>query len=150
MRAMLLTRRGLLRAIDQQRVQQAIREAERQTSGELRVSVSRFFWGDVRKVADRAFGRLGMTATAQRNGILFFIVPSRRRFVVLGDKGIHAKVGQDFWNDLTAAISAEFKKGRFQEGLLNGIAEAGARLGAAFPYNPATDKNELPDDIDIT
>jgi len=145
-----MRRRKLIERIELIKIKAAIQAAEKETSGEIRVSIAPFFWGKIRPVAERAFVRLGMTATRDRNGILFFIVPSRRRFVVLGDKGIHAKVGQDFWNDLTAAISAEFKKGRFQEGLLNGIAEAGARLGAAFPYNPATDKNELPDDIDIT
>jgi uncharacterized membrane protein len=149
MRAMLLTRRGLLRAIDQQRVQQAIREAERQTSGELRVSVSRFFWGDVRKVADRAFGRLGMTATAQRNGILFFIVPSRRRFVILGDEGIHAKVGQEFWEKAAAAVSERFREGDFTTGLVHGIQMVGEQLAHHFPYDSATDTNELPDDVDF-
>ena len=62
--------------IDAGRIEEAIRRAERRTSGEIRVSVSRFFWGDVHRVADRAFARLGMSATRQRNGVLFFIVPS--------------------------------------------------------------------------
>ncbi len=81
--------------IDEARVQKAIAEAERRTSGEIRVSVSRFFWGPVRPVAERAFHRLKMDATKDQNGILFFIVPSRRRFVVLGDVGIHAHAGQE-------------------------------------------------------
>jgi len=143
-------RRKLIRAIDAGRIEAAIQAAEKNTSGEIRVSISLFFWGKVRPAAEKAFRRMGMTATKERNGILFFIVPSRRRFVVLGDEGIHAEVGQDFWDHLTAVMAVEFKKGRFEEGLLKGIAEAGSRLGVHFPYDRATDKNELPDKIDIT
>jgi len=142
-------RRKLIRAIDAERIKAAIRASEKKTSGEIRVSISVFFWGPIKPMAERAFRRLKMTATQERNGILFFIVPSRRRFVVLGDEGIHAKVGQEFWDHLTATMAAEFKKGRFQEGLVKGIEEAGARLAAHFPYDRATDKNELPDDIDL-
>jgi uncharacterized membrane protein len=145
----IMHRRKLLRAIDPERIKAAIQDAEKLTSGEIRVSVSQFFWGKVRPVAERAFRRLGMTNTKDRNGILFFIVPSRRKFVVLGDEGIHAKVGQEFWDCITADLSGEFRKGRFQEGLLKAIADAGANLAAHFPFDPATDRNELPDDIDF-
>ena len=144
-----LHRRKLLNQLDVESIRKAIRDAERETSGEVRVSVSRFFWGSVRRAAERAFWRLGMTGTRQRNGILFFIVPSRRRFVVLGDEGIHAKVGQEFWDEIAGILSAEFRKKRFQEGLLRGIALAGEKLAAHFPYDAATDRNELPDDVDF-
>lgn len=144
-----MNRRRLIKEIDPGRVHAAIQTAEKKTSGEIRVSVSPFFWGSVRPVAEKTFQRLGMTNTRQRNGILFFIVPSRRRFVILGDEGIHARVGQDFWDHLTAAMSAEFRKGCFQDGLIKGIEEAGAHLAAHFPYDPARDGNELPDDIDF-
>ena len=149
MKPMLFTRKGLLRAIDQARIQEAIREAERRTSGEIRVSVSRYFWGNVRKVADSAFARLGMAATRQRNGILFFIVPSRRRFAILGDEGIHAKVGQEFWEKAAAAVSERFREGDFTTGLVRGIEMVGEQLARHFPYDPTTDVNELPDDVDF-
>jgi uncharacterized membrane protein len=145
----LMHRRKLLKEIDPERIKSAIQAAEKRTSGEIRVSVSQFFWGRVRPVAERTFRRLGMTATKDRNGILFFIVPSRRRFVILGDEGIHAKVGQEFWDALTADLSGEFKQGRFQDGLLKAIADVGEKLATHFPYDPLTDKNELPDDIDF-
>jgi uncharacterized membrane protein len=145
----LMPRRGLMRRLDRDRILRAIAGAETRTSGEIRVSVSRFFWGPVRPVAERAFARLGMSATRERNGILFFIVPARRKFVVLGDEGIHAKVGQDFWEATAAAISARFRRGEFTEGLEDGIKTAGERLAAHFPFDPATDKNELSDEIDF-
>jgi uncharacterized membrane protein len=143
-----MTKGALLRAVDGTRVQEAIRAAEQRTSGEIRVSVSRYFWGDVRKVAERAFARLGMTATRERNGILFFVVPARRRFVVLGDEGIHAKVGQTFWDQVTAAMSERFRAGDFTGGLVRGIEAVGEQLAAHFPYDPQRDVNELPDAID--
>ncbi|HYN41822.1 MAG TPA: TPM domain-containing protein, partial [Thermoanaerobaculia bacterium] len=106
-----MLRRRLRQLIDEEAVKAAISAAEHHTTGEIRVSVSTFFWGDVRKAAERAFERLGMTATVRRNGVLFFLVPSRRKFVVLGDEGIHQVVGQGFWDGVSAAISDRFRKG---------------------------------------
>ncbi len=143
------SRRKLMKAVDVERVKAAIADAERAASGEVRVSVAPFFWGGVRRVAEKAFVRLGMTATKDRNGILFFIVPSRKKFAVLGDKGIHAKVGQDFWESLAGLMSGHFRKGEFTEGLVAAIEESGRQLAAHFPCDPTTDVNELPDDIDF-
>jgi len=142
-------RRKLIKSIDTERIEKAIREAEKQTSGEIRVSIALFFWGKIRPAAEKAFSRLGMTNTRDRNGILFFIVPSRRRFVVLGDEGIHAKVGQEFWERIAAAMSEQFRKGEFTEGLIKGIQEAGERLAAHFPYSQVKDISELSDKIDF-
>jgi uncharacterized membrane protein len=142
-------RRRLLQRLDIDRVRKAIEEAEKQTSGEIRVSIARFFWGRVRPAAERAFKRLEMKRTRQRNGILFFIVPARRRFVVLGDRGIHEKVGQEFWDGIAAAMSADFQKGDFTEGLLRGIETAAQGLAVYFPYDASVDVNELPDDVDL-
>ena len=144
-----LSRKKLYRQIDKEMILKSIAAAEQQTSGEIRVSVSPFFWGNVRKVADKAFVRLGMNVTRERNGILFFIVPSRRRFAVIGDQGIHQKVGQEFWEKLVAAIAEDFKLGDFNAGLQKGIAQAGRSLAEHFPYQGEKDVNELPDDIDF-
>jgi len=143
-----MSRRKLLEIIEDDRIKAAIVEAEKMTSGEIRVSISTFFWGNVRRAADRAFHRLGMRATRERNGILFFVVPSRRRFVVIGDEGIHRAVGQEFWEKLVAAMAGDFREGKFNEGLERGIGECGRLLAARFPYQGAKDVNELPDDID--
>lgn len=143
-----MLRRRLRRLIDEEAVKAAILEAERNTTGEIRVSVSTFFWGDVRRTAEKAFERLGMTATARRNGVLFFLVPSRQKFVVLGDEGIHERVGQSFWEDVTAAVSARFRKGDFTGGLAHGIDEAGRVLALHFPRDDAN-PNELSDEVDF-
>ena len=144
-----LSQHKLLAIIDDDRIKAAIAAAEKQTSGEIRVSVSRFFWGNVRRAAEKAFTRLGMRATQDRNGILFFIVPSRHAFAIIGDEGIHQKVGQDFWNKLVAAMAGDFMAGKFNEGLIRGIEECGRLLAVHFPYQGEEDVNELSDDIDF-
>jgi len=143
-------RRKFKRLVDASTIKKAIQAAEKETSGEIRVSVSTFFWGNVRRAAEKAFSRLGMAHTKDRNGILFFVVPSRRRFVVLGDEGIHAHVGQEFWNEVAEAVGKRFRDGDFTGGLVSGIEEAGRRLSEHFPYEGASDINELPDDVDFS
>jgi uncharacterized membrane protein len=145
-----LSRQRLLRRIDAEKVKQAIIEAEKRTSGEIRVSVSPFFWGNVQRVAERAFDRLGMTRTKDSNAILFFIVPARKRFAVIGANGIHEKVGQDFWHKVVAAMANKFRAGHFTEGLIAGIEQVGESLATYFPYDPASDVNELSDDVDFS
>lgn len=142
-------RRKFLAAVDKEAVKKAVEEAERLTSGEICVSVSTYFWGSARRAADRAFARLGMAATKDRNGVLLFIVPSKRIFVILGDEGIHAKVGQEFWESVSSILSEAFKKGEFTEGLVSAVREAGRELATHFPFSPETDVNELPDDVDF-
>jgi uncharacterized membrane protein len=146
---MFFAQRRLLRTVDRERVTKAIQDAERRTSGEIRVSVAPFFWGSIQAAAERAFARLQMTATRDRNGILLFIVPSRRRFVVLGDEGIHAKVGPEFWKDVAGAMSELFRKGDFTGGLVRGIETVGEELATHFPFDATTGRNELPDDVDF-
>lgn len=146
---MVMTRKRLRREIDSERLRRTIEETERRTSAEIRVSLSTFFWGSVERAAHRAFDRLGMRQTEHRNGVLIFVVPSRRTFVVLGDEGIHAKVGIEFWQTVAAAISSHFKKGDFTGGLVHGIEAVGAALAQHFPYDPNADRNELPDEVDL-
>ena len=146
---MVITRRQLLRAIDKERIKTAIIEGEQRTSGEICVSVSPFFWGSIDQAAKKAFARLGMTRTRLRNGVLFFVVPARRKFVILGDTGIHEKVGQEFWHRVAAVVSEQFRGGKFTEGLVRGIGEVADQLAEHFPYDAATDVDELPDDVDF-
>ena len=144
-----MSRRSLRKCVDQVRVVEAIREAERVTSGEIRVSVASFFWGNVEKTAEKAFLRLGMEHTADRNGVLIFLVPSRRRFAILGDTGIHEKVGQAFWEDAAACLASHFRRGAFTEGLVEVVRLVGDRLATHFPSAGKADRNELPDEVDF-
>lgn len=144
-----MTRRKILQRIDVPRIEEALRAAERRTSGEIRVSLAPLFWGSVSRAAERAFHRLGMTATRERNGVLIFVAPARHRFTVLGDEGIHARVGQDFWERVAQILSEHFRAGDFTTGLVEGIREIGERLAEHFPSAGPRDENELPDEVDL-
>ena len=146
---MVLTRSRLRRILDPDRVAAAIREAETACSAEIRVSVSGALWGDPRKRAEKAFLKLGMAKTEHRNGVLIYLMPHRRRFAVLGDSGIHAAVGQAFWDSVAAALSERFKSGDFTGGLEHGIAKVGKQLAKHFPAGEGGNPNELPDQVDI-
>jgi uncharacterized membrane protein len=135
--------------IDSAQIKEAILEAERRTSGEICVSVSSLFWGNVEKAAEKAFIRLGLTRTKQRNSVLLFVVPSRRRLVILGDRGIHEKVGQEFWQRIVDQVVERFRAGDFNGGIIEGIQEVSHQLAAHFTYDAASDVNELPNAVDI-
>jgi uncharacterized membrane protein len=137
-----------LEQIDKDRIVQAIGNAEKETSGEIRVHMQPTVRSaDIRTVAERTFERLGMTKTALRNGVLLFIATEDRRFTVLGDRGIHEKVPAGFWDEIAAKMTIRFKNGEFTDGIIEAIHAAGDHLKQFFP-RAADDVNELPDDID--
>lgn len=144
-----MTRRKWMRKLDCGRIVEAIKNAEQHTSGEICVSIASLFWGNAEKAAERAFARLGMTRTKQRNGVLLFVVPTRREVIVLGDRGIHARVSPEFWQHIIEVVTERFRVGDFTGGLVLGIEEIGAQLNIHFPYNEATGVNELPNEIDF-
>ena len=121
------------REVDEQRIRSAIVAAEAATTGRIHVTVSHQIWGSTRSGADRIFKRLRLRDTPDRNGVLFFVVPGRREFAVVGDAGIHEKVGQEFWDRVTAAISNRIKAGNLTDGILHGIDAAGQELAKHFP-----------------
>src|SRR5256714_12032811 len=134
---MVMTRKKLIRVIDRDKIKEAIQKAEHRTSGEIRVSVAPFFWGNVHKAAEKAFTRLGMTRTKDHNAILFFVVPARRKFVVLGDSGIHERVGQKFWHRVVDVVADKFRGGGFTPRVFSGIEGGGGQLASHFPYERA-------------
>ena len=144
------SRRTFLRALDTPAVERAIARAEARTSGEIRVSIAGLFVGGSRRLAERAFRRLGLYATRDRNGVLLLIAPARREVVVLGDEAIHARVGDAFWTDIAARVVARFREDRFTEGVIEAVDAIGEALARHFPAGPdAGNPNELPDTIDL-
>lgn len=128
-------------------VVQAIESFEKRTSGELRVHLEAGVeGGDLMAEAKRAFDKLGLTATREHNGVLFFVAVKERKFAVLGDSGIDQKVPKGFWDNVVASVGDRFKQGKFGEGLVEGIKMAGEQLAAHFPPR-ADDVNELPNQI---
>lgn len=128
------------------RIKQAIIEAETNTSGEIRVHIEEKCEGDVMNRAAFIFQQLKMHKTALRNGVLFYVATDTRKFAILGDAGINAKVENGFWDKTKDLVIEQFKKGDFTEGLVQGILQAGKCLKMHFPYQ-SDDKNELSDDI---
>ena len=132
---------------EQQLIIEAIQQAEKQTSGEVKVHIEKKCpHPDVMDRAKEVFLFLNLDKTAEQNGVLFYLAYEDRKFAVLGDKGIDAKVTADFWNSTKDLLRQYFSKRQFAEGLSKGIAEAGFQLKKHFPYR-SDDINELPDDI---
>ncbi|MBN1415932.1 MAG: TPM domain-containing protein [Bacteroidales bacterium] len=124
----------------------AIKEAENQTSGEIRVYIENSCKGEMLDRAAYLFKMLDMYKTKERNGILFYLAIARQQFAVLGDSGIHAKVPENFWDMIRDTLERHFKEEDFTGGLKEGIRLAGEKLKAFFPRQN-DDTNELSDSI---
>jgi len=131
---------------EQQRIVDAIREAERNTSGEIRVHIENFCFGDALEKAKKVFRKLEMQNTKDRNGILIYIAVVSRKMAVIGDEGIHKQLGNDYWNKIVKEIVDGFAHNHKADGLTKGIIECGEKLKQYFPYQ-SDDKNELSDSI---
>ena len=138
--------RRLLSAEDEAAVLAAIAEAERRTSGEVRVHVVARGSGDPLADARRWFGRLGMERTRERNGVLLYVAALDRSFAIAGDRGIHERVGEPFWAALRDEIQSRFRQGLFRDGLVRAISRIGDELAGAFPKR-SDDQDELPNAI---
>ena len=132
--------------LDEKAIASAIAEAEKRTSGEIRVFVSEREVQDAVKEAENQFVALGMTKTAERNGVLIYFAPKSQKYAVIGDTGVHQRCGQDFWQHITAKMTPLLKEGKFSEAVLLAIREIGEVLAREFPMK-ADDKNELPNQI---
>jgi len=124
----------------------AIGEAEKNTSGEIRLYVENKCKGDVLDRAAFIFKELKMHETNERNGVLFYLAIKSQKYAILGDAGINSKVHKDFWHDIKLAMQNHFATEDFVGGLSHGIRMAGQALSKHFPYK-GDDVNELPDDI---
>lgn len=125
----------------------AIREAEKKTSGEIRVFVSQKKIDDAVAAAQSAFVGLGMAKTRERNGVLIFVAPLARKFAVIGDEGVHKRCGDEFWRQMADEMSGHFKSSQFNEGIVHAVRKAGELLAQHFPRRP-DDRNELPNRVE--
>ena len=136
----------ILNREEDQRVVEAIRQAELNTSGEIKVHIENHCRGNVEERSLVVFNRLQLNETQLRNGVLIYLAVKDRKFAILGDEGIDKVVEDGFWNDVKDLMLSHFKEGRFTEGLEEGIQRCGEKLKAYFPYQ-SDDINEIPDDI---
>jgi uncharacterized membrane protein len=144
-----MTSRTFFSKEEQQKIVAAIKEAELNTSGEIRVHIENHCKKEVLERAAEVFYDLKMNQTAARNGILFYLAVKDHKFAVIGDEGINKKVEHDFWNDIKDQMIFNFKENKFADGLVAGILKCGERLKEYFPYQ-SDDVNELSDEISFS
>lgn len=133
---------------EQQQMIEAIRKAERMTSGEVRLFVeSRCSYMDAVDRAAELFFRLEMDETDDHNAVLVYVAMDDRQLAVVGDAGIHQKVGNEYWNEEVQKMISNFNQHNYAAGLVEIISDIGQALTKHFPFNNDTDKNELPDDL---
>jgi uncharacterized membrane protein len=136
-----------LSKVEHDRIVHAIREAESKTSGEIRVYVQRGkLSGDPLTAAQKKFHQLGMHKTREQNAVLIFVAPRAHKFAVVGDKAIHEKCGDEFWQRVVAGMRTHFQNENFSDALVEAIKEIGKLLAAHFPKTPGN-ANEVPDEI---
>ena len=136
-----------LSKVEHDRIVHAIREAESKTSGEIRVYVQRGkLKADPLIVAQKKFQRLQMHKTQQRNAVLIFVAPREHKFAVVGDRAIHEKCGDEFWQRIVEGMRTHFQNEKFSHALSEAISEIGKLLAAHFPRTLGN-ANELPDDV---
>lgn len=124
----------------------AISEAEKNTSGEIRVHIEKHTEKPALERAQEVFHFLGMDQTSLRNGVLFYVGVDDHAFAIIGDEGIDKVVENDFWDCTRDAVISNFKENKFKEGLVAGILRAGEKLEHYFPFTDG-DKDELSNEI---
>ena len=137
---------GFLTADQQATVVDAVRLAEKRTSGEIRIHIDGECEGNPMERAEEVFGKLGLHRTELRNGILIYLACNTKVFAIIGDKGINDLVPEHFWEDVIEVMGREFREGRFTEGLVQAVLKAGEKLQEYFPHQ-SDDVNEQPDEI---
>jgi len=139
--------REFLSKLEHDRIVQTIREAESKTSGEIRVFVQRGkLKSDPLAAAQKKFRQLRMHKTHESNAVLIFVVPRAHKFAVVGDKAIHEKCGDEFWQRVVTRMRTHFQNENFSDALVEGIKEIGSVMASHFPKTLGN-ANELPDDI---
>lgn len=137
---------AFLSSSDEIAVVEAINEAEKNTSGEIRIHIENHSEKPPLERAKEVFFELKMNETQARNGVLFYIGVADHSFAILGDEGIDKVVEADFWDCTKNVVIENFKAGKFREGLIEGIKNAGEKLKVHFPFNSG-DENELSNEI---
>jgi uncharacterized membrane protein len=129
-------------------IARAVAQAEAGTSAEVRVHLDHACKDEPLRRAIKVFERLGMHRTAARNGVLIYISVTDHKLAVIGDAGIHERVGAAYWQELADAVRERMRQQRPRDGLVHAIVEVGGALGRHFPRQP-DDRNELSDEVSL-
>ena len=138
--------RKFLSKAESERINSAIKEAERKTSGEIKVVIARHCWGKLEAKAAKIFRQLGLDKTKERTCVLILFIVTNREFLIHGDEAIHERVGQGFWEDIRDKMTAAFRQDEFGEGISEGVSLIGERLSEYFPYQ-RDDIDDISDEI---
>lgn len=133
---------------EKERIVNAVKQAELQTSGEVRIFIeSKCQFVNAIDRAKELFDELNMYNTAERNAVLVYIAMKHRQLAVFGDAGIYEKTGAAFWNEQVKTMISHFNSSDYVEGICEVVLKIGDALATHFPYDKVNDVNELPDDI---
>ena len=137
-------------------ITRAIADAESRTSGEIRVHLERrvprrlfAHAPDVLARARRVFHRLGMHRTAERHGVLIYLAVEERRLAVVGDEGIHRRVGDGHWHDVRDLMIERLRANAARDAIIRAIDAIGRALAAHYPRRP-DDRNQLSNDVSVS
>jgi uncharacterized membrane protein len=144
----LFKKKEFFSAKDKEQIVEAIRMAEKETSGEIRIYVeSRNAYVDAIDRAAEVFFKLKMEQTDNRNAVLLYIAMKDQELALFADEGIYQKAGKDYWDNAVKNMLSQFTKENISNGIVQCVAQIGQTLKEKFPYIPTEDKNELPDEI---
>jgi uncharacterized membrane protein len=135
-----------LSAEEEQEIVEAIRIAEKNTSGEIRVHIEKTSEIEAFNRALEVFHYLKMDNTKDENGVLIYVAVEDKTFVIYGDKGINSVVPSSFWDSTKDVIQLHFKKGDYKQGLIDGVLKAGKEMQKHFPWHHG-DIDELSNEI---
>lgn len=141
-----MTARNFFSKLEIKRIVAAIQEAEKDTSGEIRVHIDNFCKGDAIERATEVFFKLKMNETALRNGVLIYLAVKDHKFAIIGDEGINNVVENDFWEDIKNDMTQSFRNNLFTDGIIYGVLRCGKKLKAYFPHQE-NDIDELNNEI---
>jgi uncharacterized membrane protein len=144
----LFKKKEFFSAADKEQIVEAIRMAEKETSGEIRIYVeSKNAYVDAIDRAAEVFFKLKMHETDHRNAVLLYIAMKDQQLALYADEGIYQKAGKEYWDNAVKNMLSQFTKENISNGIEQCIAQIGQTLKEKFPYIPTEDKNELPDEI---
>lgn len=130
-------------------IKKTVKEAEKHTSGEIRVKIIRRYDQDISDLMQQAlreFEREGLHSTKDKTGVLVLVVLDERKFVILGDSGIYSRLSQRYWNNLASRMTLSFQVGNYASGICRIVEEVGRSLSVLFPHK-ADDINELSNEV---
>jgi uncharacterized membrane protein len=133
--------------LEHDRVAAAIREAEKRSSGQIIVFVTRHRPQDILLFARKSFRRLKLHRTEKRNGVLIVVAPAAQKVAIFGDKALHSKSDEAFWEEVIRRMQPDLKKGEFTAAIVGAVEKVGSVLATHFPSDATSRQNEISDEV---